>query len=136
MLELGKGQLSMPDPTPDGQPNMESMPVIEMGWLADEADRVRLREALRLALRLAASEEMAAVLEGPIEPLPEVVTADSSDEDIDRWVRFFACQPSTTRHHCSQSLALLGAGGGACHHVAPSEQLLPDGRPDRPGRCV
>ncbi len=96
MLELGKGQLSMPDPTADGQPDMESMPVIEMGWLADEADRVRLREALRLALRLAASEEMAAVLEGPIEPLPEVVTADSSDEDIDRWVRF-ACQPSISQ---------------------------------------
>ena len=45
-------------------------------------------------MRLGASEEMAAVLEGPIEPLPEVVTADSSDEDIDRWVSC-ARQPST-----------------------------------------
>ena len=65
MLGLNSGSLTMPPPTADGAPNMQAMPVLEMGWLKHPADRVRLRDALRLALKLAAAKEMASVIEEP-----------------------------------------------------------------------
>ena len=98
MLELGRGSLALPPPTANGSPNMTSMPVIEMGWLTDEADRVRLRDATRLALRLAASEEMAKVIDAPIVPKQEDLTADSSDMEIDAWV---AANVITSHHQSS-----------------------------------
>ena len=99
MLELSAGTLKMPAPSADGAPHMEAMPVIEMGWLEHPADRIRLREGLRLALRLAASTEMATVLEGPIVPAEDEVTAESSDEALDDWVE----RHVITSHHQSSS---------------------------------
>ncbi len=99
MLELCAGTLRMPAPKGDGTPDMQAMPVIEMGWLEDPVDRVRLRDGVRLALRLAASKEMAGVIESQIVPATEQLTADSSDEEIDRWVAAHV----VTSHHQSSS---------------------------------
>ena len=99
MLELSVGSLKMPPPHADGTPNFDAMPVIEMGWLEHPADRDRLRDGLRLALRLAASAEMATVLEAPIVPAAEELTANSSDEILDAWVQTHVI----TSHHQSSS---------------------------------
>jgi choline dehydrogenase len=99
MLEFSAGTLKMPPPNMDGTPAMEAMPVIEMGWLEHPADRVRLREAVRLSLRLAGSREMATVLEGPIVPAADELTEDSSDQDVDVWV----ARHVATSHHQSSS---------------------------------
>lgn len=99
MLELSAGSLTLPPALPDARPDMQSMPVIEMGWLDHPSDRVRLREAVRLALRLMGSAEMAKVIEGPIAPAPEEVNADSTDAAIDHWVATNAI----TSHHQSST---------------------------------
>ena len=99
MLELSDGTLTLPPARADGLPDLHAMPVIEMGWLAQEADRIRLREALRLALRLTESPEMARVLEGPISPPSDELTSASSDEAIDAWV----ANNVITSHHQSSS---------------------------------
>lgn len=123
MLELSVGSLALPAPAPGGQPDLRAMPVIEMGWLSHPADRVRLREALRLALTLAASKEMAAVLEGPISPRADEVTHASPDAALDRWVarhvitshhQSSTCRmgdPSDPAAVCDESGRVLGAAG-------------------------
>ena len=86
MLGLSAGALTLPPPKPDGTPDDEAMPVIEMGWLTHDADRVRLRDATRLALQLAESQEMSGILEGPIDPTVDVVDSQSPDGVIDAWM--------------------------------------------------
>ena len=121
MLELGAGSLTLPPPAADGSPDLAAMPVIEMGWLADEADRVRLRDALRLALRLAASDEMAEIIDAPIVPTPDVLTAESSDAEIDAWVAANVItshhQSSTCRMGDASDAAVVCDEEGRVHHT-------------------
>ena len=106
MLELGAGHLGLPPAGPDGAPDLTTMPVIEMGWLEHEADRVRLREAVRLALRLTGSDEMRRVLEGPISPAADELTSASPDAAIDAWV----ARNVITSHHQSSSCRMGDPG--------------------------
>lgn len=102
MLELSSGTLRMPPAHQDGSPDMEGMPVIEMDWLQHSSDRIRLRQGVRLALDLAQSKEMSAVLENPVEIiLPDSFSLqiDSTDEEIDAWVATHV----TTSHHQSST---------------------------------
>ena len=99
MLELSAGSLTMPPPRADGTPNLDAMPMIEMGWLQHAADRVRLRDSLRLALQLASSREMQTVLAGPVVPASEELDADASAEALDAWVAAHI----VTSHHQSSS---------------------------------
>ena len=99
MLELSAGELTMPSPRPDGSADLDAMPRIEMHWLEHPADVHRLRDGLRLALELAGSPAMATVLEGPVVPGIDEVTAASSDAALDDWV----ARHVITSHHQSSS---------------------------------
>ena len=98
MLELSSGRLGLPPKRVD-VPDLESMPQIEMGWLSDPSDRLRLREAVRLVFRLMGSDEMASVIEGAISPPPEELDAEATDAEIDHWV----AHNVITSHHQSST---------------------------------
>ena len=99
MLELSSGSLRMPPARADGSADLDAMPVIEMNWLDHPADLIRMRDGLRLALRLAASQEMAAVIAGPIVPSADEVTEHSTDEELEAWV----ARHVITSHHQSST---------------------------------
>jgi choline dehydrogenase len=86
MLELSAGAVMLAPPKLDGTPDIEAMPVIEMGWLTHEADRFRLRDAMRLSLQLAESAEMSMVIERPIAPAADEVNSESADAVFDSWI--------------------------------------------------
>lgn len=86
MLGLSAGTVTLAPPKPDGTPDVEAMPVIEMGWLTHEADRIRLRDAMRLSLQLAESAEMSTVIERPIAPAADEVNSESADSVFDSWI--------------------------------------------------
>ena len=99
MLELSAGTLTLPPANEDGTPDLEAMPIIEMHWLEHPRDLARLRDGLRLALKLAASDEMANVIEAPIVPDVDEVTAESTDDELAAWV----LRRAVTSHHQSSS---------------------------------
>lgn len=86
MLGLSAGTVTLAPPKLDGTPDVEAMPVIEMGWLTHEADRIRLRDAMRLSLQLAESAEMSTVIERPIAPAADEVNSESADSVFDSWI--------------------------------------------------
>ena len=86
MLGLSAGAVTLAPPKPEGTPDTAAMPVIEMGWLAHETDRIRLREATRLSLQLAESAEMSTVIERPIAPATDEVDSESADAVFDSWI--------------------------------------------------
>ena len=79
-------------------------PRIKLNYLSEGADVARLREGVRLGLRLGNSPEMAAVVAEQLAPPPSVLTAESSDADIDAYVAA-GCE---TGHHVSGT-ARMGA---------------------------
>jgi choline dehydrogenase-like flavoprotein len=72
-------------------------PCIELNYLSSEVDVIRLREGIRLALRLAESPEMAGVIAHQLAPPPSQLSSDSPDADIDAYVAS-CCE---TGHHVS-----------------------------------
>ena len=106
MLGFSAGALTLPPPGSDGRPDLGAMPAIELGWLTHDADRVRLRDATRLALQLAESPAMSRVLEGPINPAEDVVNGRSPDDAIDAWV----AKHVVSSQHAS-STCRMGADG-------------------------
>jgi choline dehydrogenase len=72
-------------------------PRIELNYLSSDVDVVRLREGIRIALKLAASPAMSAVIAEQLAPPPAELSVDSPDNDIDAYVA--AC--CETGHHVS-----------------------------------
>ena len=72
-------------------------------YFAEEFDRQRSREGIRLALRLAEHPEFAAILDERIDPLDADL---KSDDALDEWLM----REATTGQHISGTCK-MGAGG-------------------------
>jgi choline dehydrogenase-like flavoprotein len=79
MLELakGSGRISLTTADPTVQPR------IECRYLEHPNDRARLREAVRIALRIMQHESFEEILDGLISPAPADLV---SDETLDQWM--------------------------------------------------
>ena len=88
ILELakGSGQLTLTSNDPNVQPNLE------YHYLEDPWDRQRLREAVRLCVRLLEHQGYRDIVQARIEPTDEDL---ASDEALDAWMRRIV---STTQH--------------------------------------
>jgi len=89
-LAVGAGTLRLASRNPHVQP------VLDYNYLAEEVDRVRLREGVRLALELAQHSAFDAVIAERITPDDANLT---SDADLDRWL----LRTATTSHHSSST---------------------------------
>ena len=85
-LALGEGELRLQSSDPTIQP------VLDYNFLTDPLDRSRLREALRLCLRLARHPAFDGILGSRIAPTDEVMASDGA---LDEWMMR---EVSTTNH--------------------------------------
>ena len=84
-------------------------PIVDERMLDDERDRVRMRDAIRRLLALAASEHFTAITAGPaFHPSAAVPTVDSSDDELDTWMLRTA---GDAQHICGT--ARMGTGDDA-----------------------
>ncbi|MGE3271171.1 MAG: mycofactocin system GMC family oxidoreductase MftG [Chloroflexota bacterium] len=87
-LAVGQGEIRLDPANPDGQP------IIELNLLADPFDRRRMREAVRLCVRLGGHPAFREILGPRVAP----TDADlASDDALDAWL----LQEVTHTHHCS-----------------------------------
>ncbi|HEX2173583.1 MAG TPA: GMC oxidoreductase, partial [Dehalococcoidia bacterium] len=84
----GAGKITLAAPDPDVQPT------VHFRYLADPWDRERLREGVRLLVRLAKYPAFGEIVEGRIRPTDDQLT---SDEALDAWLR----ERVSTQHHAS-----------------------------------
>lgn len=87
-LAVGAGELQLTSPDPTVQPHMHYR------YLEDPWDRQRLREAVRLCVRLLQDPAYAAILAQRVSPTDAEL---ASDEALDRWL----LQNVTTSYHIS-----------------------------------
>lgn len=87
-LARSAGQIGLQSPDPDVQP------LIDYGYLADSFDRRRMREAIRLAVRLGEHPDFKAITVERIEPRAEELRSDDALDD-------FANRNVTTCMHIS-----------------------------------
>ncbi len=87
-LALGAGKLSLASADPDQSPRLEYR------YLDEPWDLERLREGVRLGLKLSESEPLKKLIAGRTEPTAEDV---ASDEALDRWI----LRKVETPHHSS-----------------------------------
>jgi choline dehydrogenase len=87
-LAMSAGQLSLQSSDPDTQP------ALDYGYLADEFDRRRMREAIRLAVRLGENKDFKAITAERIEPAESDLRSDEALDD-------FARRAVTTSMHIS-----------------------------------
>jgi predicted dehydrogenase (TIGR03970 family) len=85
-LAAGKGELRLQSADPTVQP------LLDFNFLADPFDRRRLRDALRLCLRLAEHAAFRVILDARLAPTDEAL---ASDEALDAWMMR---EVSTTNH--------------------------------------
>jgi len=84
-------------------------PIVDERMLDDERDRVRMRDAIRRLLALAAAAPVTAITSGPaFHPSAAVPTADSTDDALDTWMLRTA---SDAQHICGT--ARMGTGDDA-----------------------
>ena len=79
MLELaaGQGEITLKSADPHEQPDLY------YGFLEEQSDRERLREAVRICFRLMEHEAFKDIIEGPLTPTREDV---ATDEALDAWL--------------------------------------------------
>lgn len=85
-LAAGAGELKLTTTDPTVQPSLE------YHYLEHETDRERLREGIRLCVKLGESKEFANIIEERLEPPDDVL---SSDEALDDWIMR---EVSTSQH--------------------------------------
>ena len=78
-------------------------PVIDMGFFTDPTDRSRMREGIRLCLRLAAHPQFAPLWRGVREPSPDALASDAA---LDDWIHSSA----QTGHHAAGTCRMGPAG--------------------------
>ena len=76
-LAAGKGEITLASSDPHDQPNLY------YGFLEEESDRERLREAVRICFNLLENEAFRDIVAGPLTPTYEDV---ASDEALDDWL--------------------------------------------------
>ena len=76
-LAAGKGEITLASADPHDQPNLY------YGFLEEESDRERLREAVRICFRLLEHESFQDIVAGPLTPTAEDV---ATDEALDDWL--------------------------------------------------
>ncbi len=87
-LAAGAGEIRLASSDPAGPP------VIDFNYLAEETDRARLREAVRICIELAEHAEYPAILGERIDPPQDAL---ESDEALDGWLM----RRVRTSHHSS-----------------------------------
>ena len=87
-LALGSGELRLTSTDPNVQP------FLDYNYLQESFDRQRMREGVRLALRLAEKEELNSIVEERIEPTDAEL---ESDDALDQWL----LREATTGQHIS-----------------------------------
>ena len=87
-LAEGAGRLALLSSDPGIQP------YIDYNYLATEFDRSRMREAVRICLRLARRRGLAEIIKAPFNPTEDIV---ESDELLDEWL----LRNARTSHHIS-----------------------------------
>ena len=87
-LALGSGTLSLESKVPDRQPSLNYR------YLESEADRQRLREAVRISAALGDQAAFQRFIEARVSPSDEVL---ASDQALDQWMR----DTVVTSHHSS-----------------------------------
>jgi len=87
-LAMSAGDLRLRSADPEVQPSLD------YGYLRDELDRRRMREAIRLAVQLGEHEDFKAITTGRIEPTADDLRSDESLDD-------FARRAVTTSMHIS-----------------------------------
>ena len=87
-LAVGSGELRL------ASRDTAEQPVLNYNYFAEEFDRQRSREGIRLALRLAEHPEFAAILDERIDPLDADL---ESDDALDEWLM----REATTGQHIS-----------------------------------
>jgi choline dehydrogenase-like flavoprotein len=87
-LAMGAGELRLQSADADVQP------LLDYGYLKDEIDRRRMREAIRLAVQLGEHEDFKAITTGRIEPTAADLSSDQALDD-------FARRAVTTSIHIS-----------------------------------
>jgi choline dehydrogenase-like flavoprotein len=76
-LAAGKGEVTLASSDPNDQPNLY------YGFLEEESDRVRLREAVRICFNLMEHEAFSDIIDSPLTPTYEDV---ATDEALDAWM--------------------------------------------------
>ena len=77
LLPVSSGTLSLESADPSIQP------LLDYNYLAEDFDRARMREAVRLCFRLAGQEQLRGLIGEPVDPGPDDM---ASDEALDRWM--------------------------------------------------
>ena len=85
-LAEGAGQLKLTTTDPTVQPSLEYQ------YLENESDRERLREGIRLCVKLGESKEFANIIQERLEPPDDVL---NSNENLDAWIMR---EVSTSQH--------------------------------------
>ncbi len=85
-LAAGKGEITLASADPHDQPNLY------YGFLEEESDRERLREAVRLCFRLLEHPAFKDIVAGPLTPTEDDL---ASDEALDDWLN---CNVTTSQH--------------------------------------
>jgi choline dehydrogenase len=96
-LAAGQGRLSLQSNDPHVQP------ALDYNYLAEESDRRRMREGVRVALKIADGEEYRPILRDRVSPTDEDLASDAA---LDRWM----LQRVRTSHHVSGT-AKMGPSG-------------------------
>ena len=76
-LAAGKGEITLASADPHDQPNLY------YGFLEEESDRIRLREAIRICFGFLEHEAFRDIVDGPLTPTYEDV---ATDEALDEWL--------------------------------------------------
>ncbi len=87
-LARGAGTIRLRSADPADQPD------IDLNYLAEDFDRSRFREAVRLCIKLGEDSAYSDIVEELIDPLPEDL---ASDDTLDSWLR----RSARTSHHVS-----------------------------------
>lgn len=87
-LAAGQGQLRLRSADPHVQP------LLDYNYLVEERDRRRMREGVRVCLRIAQDEEYSRILRERVDPLDSDLASDAS---LDRWM----LRKVRTSHHVS-----------------------------------
>lgn len=96
-LSAGQGEIRLQSADPDVQP------FIDYNYLVEEADRRRLREAVRLCLRLGEHRSFNGTLGERITPPDDAL---ASDDTLDEWMR----RGVGTTHHITSTCKMGDAG--------------------------
>lgn len=87
-LEVGSGEVRLDSPDP------HAAPVLDYNYFTEEFDRSRMREGVRMCVKLGEHEAWKDIIERRIEPPDEVL---QSDDSLDEWM----LREVSTGHHIS-----------------------------------